>query len=61
MELLTVLLVAGLASAQIAPYGQCGGSDYTGSTVCETGWVCQYQNEWYSQCVEGKFKVKQRP
>ncbi|KAJ5733978.1 hypothetical protein N7493_002764 [Penicillium malachiteum] len=46
------LLGAGLASAQVAPYGQCGGTGYTGSTVCESGWVCQFQNDYYSQCVE---------
>ncbi|KAJ5109535.1 hypothetical protein N7456_006210 [Penicillium angulare] len=51
MKTLTVFSIATLASAQVAPYGQCGGSGYTGSTVCETGWVCQSQNEWYSQCV----------
>ena len=31
-------------------YGQCGGEDYTGSTVCATG-TCQYFNPYYSQCL----------
>jgi len=31
-------------------YGQCGGIDYTGSTVCASG-TCQYDNPYYSQCV----------
>ncbi|KAJ5929885.1 hypothetical protein N7454_006835 [Penicillium verhagenii] len=51
MQSLATLLLVGLVSAQVAPYGQCGGISYTGTTTCEAGWVCQYQNEWYSQCV----------
>lgn len=54
MQSLAILFLASLVSAQVAPYGQCGGSSYTGTTTCETGWVCQYQNEWYSQCVAGE-------
>ncbi|KAJ5313104.1 hypothetical protein N7508_003934 [Penicillium antarcticum] len=51
MKVLIALSLAGLVSAQVAPYGQCGGSGYSGTTVCTTGWVCQYQNDWYSQCL----------
>jgi mannan endo-1,4-beta-mannosidase len=54
MKVLAALSLTGLVSAQVAPYGQCGGSGYTGSTVCTTGWACQYQNDWYSQCLAGK-------
>ncbi|KAI1164383.1 carbohydrate-binding module family 1 protein [Nemania serpens] len=32
-------------------YGQCGGSTYTGPTVCVAPFVCKAQNEFYSQCV----------
>jgi xyloglucan-specific exo-beta-1,4-glucanase len=32
------------------PYGQCGGTGYTGPTVCPSGWTCTYQNAYYSQC-----------
>ncbi|KAG8985180.1 hypothetical protein FRB94_011070 [Tulasnella sp. JGI-2019a] len=39
-------------SADVALYGQCG-LTYTGDTVCVTGAVCQYQNDYYSQCVAG--------
>ncbi|KAJ6104000.1 hypothetical protein N7523_010320 [Penicillium sp. IBT 18751x] len=53
MQRLAILVLAGLAAAQVAPYGQCGGTGYTGSTACVAGWVCQYQNPWYSQCLEG--------
>nr|OBT66511.1 hypothetical protein VE03_03641 [Pseudogymnoascus sp. 23342-1-I1]OBT66565.1 hypothetical protein VE03_03612 [Pseudogymnoascus sp. 23342-1-I1] len=31
-------------------YGQCGGKDWTGGTVCETG-TCVSNGEYYSQCV----------
>ena len=31
-------------------YGQCGGTGYTGSTVCASG-TCKYSNPWYSQCL----------
>ncbi|GFF75096.1 endoglucanase, putative [Aspergillus lentulus] len=32
------------------PYGQCGGTGYTGPTACPSGWKCTYQNAYYSQC-----------
>jgi hypothetical protein len=51
MKQLALLALANLASAQVGAYGQCGGSGYSGSTTCMSGWTCQYQNEWYSQCV----------
>lgn len=52
-SLASILLLAGLASAAVSPYGQCGGKGYTGDTACQSGWVCQYQNEFYSQCLVG--------
>jgi hypothetical protein len=30
--------------------GVCGGTGYTGPTVCPSGWKCTYQNAHYSQC-----------
>lgn len=35
-------------------YGQCGGKDYNGPKKCSNGWSCKKQNEYYSQCLEGK-------
>ncbi|CAK4461373.1 unnamed protein product [Aphanomyces euteiches] len=35
---------------QVPVWGQCGGSVYTGSTVCADGSTCFEYNEWYSQC-----------
>jgi len=38
------------STGSVALYGQCGGSEYTGSTSCASG-TCTYSNEWYSQCL----------
>ncbi|KAG8941963.1 hypothetical protein FRC04_003922 [Tulasnella sp. 424] len=46
-------LLPALASAAVPLYGQCGGSTYTGETECVAGAVCQYSNDFYSQCVAG--------
>ncbi|KAL1952015.1 hypothetical protein VTO73DRAFT_1164 [Trametes versicolor] len=36
----------------LAPvYGQCGGANWTGPTVCAGGSTCVTQNAFYSQCV----------
>ncbi|KAG8979222.1 hypothetical protein FRB90_008171, partial [Tulasnella sp. 427] len=32
-------------------YAQCGGTTYTGCTTCASGYTCQYQNDYYSQCL----------
>ncbi|KAH8807940.1 glycoside hydrolase superfamily [Xylogone sp. PMI_703] len=31
-------------------YGQCGGSEWSGTTCCTQG-TCKYSNDWYSQCL----------
>lgn len=46
------LLAAGVA-AQVSPYGQCGGTGYSGSTSCASGYECTSQNPYYYQCVPG--------
>ncbi|KAJ7042520.1 hypothetical protein C8F04DRAFT_1076201 [Mycena alexandri] len=38
----------GTASA----FGQCGGTGWTGPTVCVTGFTCVVQNAFFSQCVQ---------
>ncbi|KAJ5181365.1 Immunoglobulin E-set [Penicillium cf. griseofulvum] len=40
-----VLALIGIAQAQVPGYEQCGGSGYTGSTTCTSGFVCTSQNE----------------
>ncbi|KAG9028045.1 hypothetical protein FRB95_006967 [Tulasnella sp. JGI-2019a] len=51
--LISTALLAVAVRGQVPIYGQCGGANYTGSTVCATGSVCVYQNAFYSQCVAG--------
>ncbi|EXJ83765.1 hypothetical protein A1O1_07392 [Capronia coronata CBS 617.96] len=49
----TILLYSSRAAAQgcSTVYGQCGGTEWTGSTCCATGSSCQYMNDFYSQCL----------
>ena len=35
----------------VPAYGQCGGQNYEGSTVCSAGFACYKQNDYYSQCL----------
>lgn len=35
----------------VAQYGQCGGKEFTGSTVCATGLTCTFKNDWFYQCL----------
>ncbi|KAL3426760.1 glycosyl hydrolase family 10 [Phlyctema vagabunda] len=35
----------------VEKWGQCGGSGFTGSTICACGSTCTFQNDWYSQCL----------
>lgn len=38
-------------SGAVARWGQCGGMNWTGATTCESGYSCQKQNDYYSQCL----------
>ncbi len=31
-------------------WNQCGGTGWSGGTVCAPPYVCTYLSEWYSQC-----------
>ncbi|KAI0877824.1 glycoside hydrolase superfamily [Hypoxylon argillaceum] len=48
-----LVTLAGIASADVVLYGQCGGINYTGETTCVAGAHCQYVNDYYSQCLAG--------
>ncbi|KAF2824369.1 hypothetical protein CC86DRAFT_354362 [Ophiobolus disseminans] len=37
--------------AAVAKYGQCGGANYSGCTVCVSGTTCTKNGDYYSQCV----------
>ncbi|KAF3219886.1 hypothetical protein TWF192_003945 [Orbilia oligospora] len=39
--------------AQQAVWGQCGGQDWTGPSVCTAGSCCSSLNPWYYQCIPG--------
>ncbi|KAJ7065492.1 glycosyl hydrolase family 61-domain-containing protein [Mycena amicta] len=38
-------------SGTVPQYGQCGGSTYTGATVCVSPFTCTALNPFYSQCL----------
>ncbi|KAL2071451.1 hypothetical protein VTL71DRAFT_12686 [Oculimacula yallundae] len=50
---LSSVAFATAVSAQNAPYAQCGGIGFSGSTTCSSGYTCKFTNEYYSQCVPG--------
>ncbi|ORY58241.1 uncharacterized protein BCR38DRAFT_78771 [Pseudomassariella vexata] len=39
------------AASAAAAYAQCGGTGFTGSTTCVSGYTCTVQNSYYSQCI----------
>jgi len=39
------------STAQAAKYGQCGGTGWTGPTVCVAGTTCTESSSYYSQCL----------
>lgn len=51
--ILSLIVLPYLAAATVPLYGQCGGIGYTGETECVSGAVCQYQNDYYYQCLAG--------
>ncbi|TGO87286.1 hypothetical protein BPOR_0236g00090 [Botrytis porri] len=53
LPLAASLFISATSAADVALYGQCGGTGFTGSTTCVSGAVCQSQNAFYYQCVAG--------
>ncbi|KAF2787290.1 carbohydrate-binding module family 1 protein [Melanomma pulvis-pyrius CBS 109.77] len=43
--------VTSTAAATVAKWGQCGGLNWTGGTVCASGSTCTKSNDYYSQCI----------
>jgi len=39
------------STGTVAHYGQCGGTGWTGGTVCVSPYTCTYSNAYYSQCL----------
>ncbi|KAK6540636.1 hypothetical protein TWF694_008030 [Orbilia ellipsospora] len=49
---LWVVPVAAETTAALAPlWGQCGGSEWFGPTVCVAGAYCHYDNDYHSRCI----------
>lgn len=42
-------LLFSVVSADVSVYGQCGGTGYTGSTVCAAGATCTSYNAYYCE------------
>ncbi|KAJ8693000.1 hypothetical protein PTI98_010255 [Pleurotus ostreatus] len=57
----SLLALIPLATAQQGPWQQCGGIGWSGGTTCATGWICKYQNDWYSQCLQDTNPVTPPP
>ncbi|ORX86234.1 SGNH hydrolase [Anaeromyces robustus] len=51
--LVTLSLIGFVNAACNSAWSQCGGKNFNGETCCVSGYVCQYSNDWYSQCVPG--------
>ncbi|KAF8608734.1 glycoside hydrolase [Ceratobasidium sp. AG-I] len=39
------------SAVAVAEWGQCGGINYNGSKICDSGLTCVYAHEYYSQCL----------
>ena len=54
MLIISALMVCCLIGSALAvgEWGQCGGMNYQGSTVCDAGLVCVKKDDWYSQCLK---------
>ncbi|CCO37497.1 hypothetical protein BN14_11653 [Rhizoctonia solani AG-1 IB] len=51
--LAALLAVIPQSVTAVAQWGQCGGIGYSGSTVCDSPYVCTKINDYYSQCLTG--------
>ncbi|KAJ5981032.1 Immunoglobulin E-set [Penicillium waksmanii] len=65
MQVLTAVALAAIfqyTQAQVPAYGQCGGSAYTGSTSCTSGYACTSQNAYYYHAISASnFVAKLHP
>ncbi|KAK4657615.1 carbohydrate-binding module 1 [Podospora pseudocomata] len=61
-SLLVVLGAAGVRAQQRQSlWGQCGGSGWSGPTLCVDGAWCNPQNQWYHQCIPGSGPTTAQP
>ncbi|KAF5328730.1 hypothetical protein D9619_011467 [Psilocybe cf. subviscida] len=47
------LVAAAETAVAVELWGQCGGIEFTGNTVCVSDAVCATHNPYYSQCIPG--------
>ncbi|KAI5858929.1 endo-1,4-beta-xylanase C precursor [Tricharina praecox] len=57
LSLSSCLLAGAQAQTTVAAWNQCGGLQYTGSTICVSGSGCVKLNDYYSQCQPGAATV----
>ncbi|PVG02149.1 hypothetical protein CPB86DRAFT_811650 [Serendipita vermifera] len=48
-----VFLTLAVQVSAVPQWGQCGGIGWTGSTTCDSPYVCTKLNDWYYQCLTG--------
>nr|VWO97804.1 Uncharacterized protein [Ganoderma boninense] len=51
--LVALATVVAVPANAVAVWGQCGGIGYSGSTSCDAGSTCVFENDYYSQCQPG--------
>merc|ERR1719361_2466839 len=58
----TTVTTTGTASGCAAAWEKCGGNAWTGPTCCVTGYQCERESQWYSQCrpAGGLLQAKSR-
>lgn len=49
LALAAAFITGAVAQATAPQWGQCGGTGWTGPTVCPSGWTCTYSSAYYSQ------------
>ncbi|KAJ6538082.1 hypothetical protein B0H19DRAFT_1270449 [Mycena capillaripes] len=54
LPVIALALLASRAAAQTVPvFGQCGGLTYSGPTTCVAGTFCNWDSDFFSQCIPG--------
>ncbi|KAF1934664.1 hypothetical protein EJ02DRAFT_429135 [Clathrospora elynae] len=56
-----LVLLAGIVSAAVGDWQQCGGMNWAGETACNSGAGCVKINDYYSQCQPGAAPADPEP
>ncbi|KAF8610361.1 hypothetical protein BDV93DRAFT_550182 [Ceratobasidium sp. AG-I] len=57
LSLALLAIVTRVAADGGRVWGQCGGINFVGPTVCDPGSICTYINEFYSQCIPRTYTI----